>query len=227
MRFPALTAVAAVLIFAGCGSDDPSATGNSAGDGEPSAGQTKGVADGPMTPRRYEQLEDLYEAGIESEKAGAVGEFRASTRILLRACDRVDRDDRLLAAVTLDCDQALSELHAIFGEDCSSPESCAPLARRGARAARQSIETGRETNDVIADEVDDVACRDALMSSDRYLTALSKLADALDDLAATIDENGDIDAAQARLDRASAAIEALPSARAMLRRFQRACAPSA
>jgi hypothetical protein len=216
------------LVLVGCGGGDESdPQGSQAADtsAAPSGG-------GPLTAEQYEQLMPLYRASIAVEASGdetSSDEYVDATRALARACDEVDRDDRLLNAMVKDCEQSLTKLLSIVEEDCSDPDACATAMGDGAQVMRRMVRLGRESNQVIAEEVESQPCKRALSTPARLSAVLEEMAAVLDDVAKAIGSGNaaEAEALQARMEKATARMDELPTARATLKRFQRACAPSA
>jgi hypothetical protein len=232
MGFITGVAVAGLLAVAGCGGDSDSSSTEASGGSErasdrPADPDVETRARQPLSRHQFEEIERLYRAQLaaEARHQGDIAKTSAATK---RACRRVNREDRLLAAIVKTCDEMLDFFAELSQQNCASPKECAPVQRRAVAMLDRVLESLDEADAVIDQTVAGAACRRAL-TTPKIERLVKEMRDSVSEVATAM-ESGDERAIGAASQRFIAALSDYPSAaaaRPVFKRFRQACAPDA
>lgn len=211
-RSMAVAAVLAVAVAVGCGSDDAS---------EQSGEST-------LTQRQYTELVGLYRAMLPFEDVGdSPARVRRTAKRASAACAKVDRDDRLLAAMVDDCEDLLAAFAALAAQSCTSASTCFRLTKTAADVMTDLAATTRASRATVIEEVADADCQDALMSAEEVdTTGAAARAFARAARAYSAGDQAAIKTAAKDVEKANTRFAALPSAPEQLRTLRRECRPA-
>jgi hypothetical protein len=212
----AAIALASVVLAGGCGSG-----GSGGSDGEPSDDAQQLT----LTPHQYREIERMYRAQLPF---GAQGTDQvAATRQAIRGCREMDRSDPLLAALVDSCEELIESLAGLTRQDCATVRQCTALMSATATVFDRLLAAVDESRPIVERVVASRACRDVLLSNE-HVPALERASDVFKRVADAF-KSGEpqrIAAVEDGLTGMTADLENVPSAREMLRRFQRDCRPT-
>lgn len=214
--FVSAIVVSACAFAIGCGSD---------GADEPSSASPGGT----LTARQYAELERMYSAMVPLDKLADNDDARSLRKVTAgtaRACRQVDQTDPLLAAMVDGCERTMANMAAFGDFDCSTEQKCNELMASFVATMRDLLDTLHESKPIVEREVGDPACRDALLTPEQT-EALKETVDAFDSFAAAARSGNasELESTGAEVEKALAAMDEVPSARAQFQEFRRACRP--
>jgi hypothetical protein len=182
----------------------------------------------PLSQHQFDEIERLYRAQVAAtgRSQGDMTRAAAATR---RACRRVDRDDRLLAAMVASCDEVVAfvdSMTSLFSRDCSRLRECAPLVRKAVERLDEVLAGLDETERVVDQTVGEDACRRAL-TTPKLRQVMQRMRDGMDEVATAMasDDQKAVEKAGQRFIEAASEYESASNVGPVFRRFRQACAP--
>lgn len=179
---------------------------------------------GPLSPARFAAIDSVYLMSIGVEGGTiAIADAR-------RACQALDRGDRLLASLATTCRSSLKLASAseTLGA-CETRSACGRATKRMRVSLSAFIGELRAANAIVALNVPEGACRTELSASRSLLRQLTKLRDGfkLLERGRRTRNSALIDRAGARIIGAAAQLAEQPTSLEARETFLRVCAPPA